>query len=175
MAQKSLEHPAIDHLAATPDVMRALLIGISPEQAYWKPKPDRYSVAELIEHLSHVEAHCFRARFDEALAHDNPDVEPYDQNAYYAQGTYSDRDAEESMAHWEEQRENNLEFLRGLEPGVLQRTARHTVLGRFTLENMLNEWALHDLGHIRQMAELVRAQMYFPQLGPFQAEYSLKP
>jgi len=175
MAQKSLEHPALDHLAATPDIMRALLTGISDDQAYWKPTPDRYSIAELLEHLSHVEAYCFRVRLDQALAEDNPEVEPYDQNAWYAQGTYSNRDAEESMAHWEEQRETNLEFLHGLEPPQLKRTARHTVLGEFTLENMLNEWALHDLGHIRQMAELVRAQLYFPELGPFQAEYALKP
>lgn len=175
MAQKQLEHPAIDHLAATPDIMRALLSGISTEQAYWKPQPDRFSIAELLEHLSHVEAHCFRSRFDEALAQDDPEFDPYDQNAYYAAGTYSNRDAEESMAHWEEQREDNLELLRGLEPDALQRTARHKVLGRFTLENMLNEWALHDLGHIRQMAELVRAQLYYPELGPFQAEYKLKP
>ena len=175
MPPKTLEHPAIDHLAATPDIMRALLTGISDEQAYWKPQPDRYSIAELLEHLSHVEAHCFRIRFDEALAQDDPEFEPYDQNVYYAQGTYSDRDAEESMAHWEEQRDISLEFLRGLEPETLQRTARHKVLGRFTLENMLNEWALHDLGHMRQMAELVRAQLYFPELGPFQAEYNLKP
>jgi hypothetical protein len=175
MPPKPFEHPAIDHLAATPDILRALLTGISDEQAYWKPKPDRFSIAELLEHLSHVEAHCFRIRFDEALAQDDPLFDPYDQNAYYAQGVYSNRDAEESMAHWEEQRENNLEFLRGLEPGQLKRTARHSLLGRFTLENMLNEWALHDLGHIRQMAELVRAQLYYPALGPFQAEYALRP
>src|ERR1700728_3178937 len=132
MAEKRLEHSALEHLAATPDIFRALLTGVSPEQAYWKPKPERYSIAELLEHVSHVEAHCFRVRFDEILAEDNPEIEPYDQNAFYAEGTYSDRDAEESLAHWEEQREDNLEFLRGLDPGVLKRGAIHTVLGPFT-------------------------------------------
>jgi hypothetical protein len=175
MPVKLLEHPALDHMASTPDVFRALLTGLSDEQAYWKPTPGRFSIAELLEHLSHVEAHCFRIRFDEILATDNPEVEPYDQNAFYAQGTYSNRDAEESLAHWEEQREDNLEFLHGLDPKVLSRTARHTMLGQFTLANLLNEWALHDLGHIRQLAELVRAQLYFPEIGPFQAEYFLKP
>jgi hypothetical protein len=34
---------------------------------------------------------------------------------------------------------------------------------------------MHDLGHIRQIAELVRAQLYFPGVGPFQADYALKP
>lgn len=175
MAARTLDHAALDHLAATPDIHRALLTGISPEQAYWKPTPDRFSIAELMEHLSHVEGHCFRMRFDEILAADDPVVEPYDQNAFYAQGAYSNRDAEESMAHWEEQREDNLEFLRALDPKVLSRTARHSVLGAFTLENLLNEWALHDLGHIRQMTELVRAQLYYPGIGVFQAEYILKP
>jgi uncharacterized damage-inducible protein DinB len=175
MPVKRLEHPALDHMASTPDVFRALLTGLSDEQAYWKPTPGRFSIAELLEHLSHVEAHCFRIRFDEILATDNPEIEPYDQNAFYAQGTYSNREAEESLAHWEEQREDNLEFLHGLDPKVLSRTARHTVLGQFTLANLLSEWALHDLGHIRQLAELVRAQLYFPEIGPFQAEYFLKP
>jgi hypothetical protein len=175
MAEKRLEHAALEHLAATPDILRALLTGVSPEQACRKPAPDRYSIAELLEHLSHVEAHCFRARFDALLATDDPEVEPYDQNAFYAQGAYYNRDAEESMAHWEEQREDNIEFLQGLDPKVLSRTGRHAVLGRFTLENLLNEWPLHDLGHVRQMAELVRAQLYFPEIGPFQVEYALKP
>jgi hypothetical protein len=175
MALQKLEHPALDHLAATPDIFRALLTGVTPGQACWKPMPDRFSIAELLEHLSHIEAHCFRIRFDETLAADNPEFEPYDQNAYYAQGAYSNRDAEDSLAHWEEQRDDNLEFLRGLDPEVLARTARHTVLGPFTLENLLNEWALHDLGHVRQLAELVRSQLYYPEIGPFRADYILRP
>jgi DinB superfamily len=175
VAAKLLELPALDQMAATPDIFRSLLMGVSDRQAYWKPEPDRFSIAELLEHLSHIEAHCFRIRVDEMLASENPEFEPYDQNAYYAQGTYSNRDAEESFAHWEEQRDDNLELLRGFEPKILSRTGRHRVLGEFTLGNLLNEWALHDLGHVRQMAELVRAQLYYPELGPFKADYNLKP
>jgi hypothetical protein len=166
---------AIDQLAATPDVFRALLMNVSDEQGYWKPASDRFSIAELLEHLSHVEAHYFRIHVDAILAADNPIIEPYDQNAYYTQGAYSDRDAEESLAHWEEQREDNVELLRGLEPALLARTGQHPEVGRFTLANLVNEWALHDLGHVRQMAELVRAQVYFPEIGPFQPQYILRP
>jgi hypothetical protein len=175
MPPPHLEHPAIDHLAATPDIVRALLTGVDDKQAYWKPTPERFSIAELFEHLSHVEAHCFRIRFDEILANDNPEIEPYDQNVWYAKGAYSNRDAEESLGHWEEQREDNVEFLRGLDPKLLARTGRHTVRGQFTLSNHLSEWALHDLGHLRQLSELVRAQLYYPEIGPFQVEYVLKP
>src|SRR5579862_7971021 len=147
MADRQFEHPAIDQLAATPDIFRALLNNVSDTQAYWKPAPERFSIAELLEHQSHIEAHYFRIHADQILAAANPEIAPYDQNAYYAQGTYSNRDAEESLAHWEEQREDNIELLRGLEPSQLSRTARHPEVGEFTLSHLLNEWALHDLGH----------------------------
>ena len=64
----TLEHPALEHLAATPDVFHALLAGVTHDQVYWKPTPDRFSMAELFEHLSHVEAHYFRSAIDRILA-----------------------------------------------------------------------------------------------------------
>lgn len=166
---------AIEHLAATPDIFRALLTGVTDEQAYWKPGPGRFSIAELLEHLSHTEGHYFRLHASAIVNSAKPTVEGYDTEAYFAAGTYSGRDAEESLAHWEEQREDNLEFLRGLKPEQLLRTALHPEVGEFTLGNLVSEWALHDLGHIRQLAELVRAQLYYPQIGPFQAQYSVRP
>lgn len=166
---------AFDHLTETPDVVHVLLTGVSDEQAYWKPTPERFSIAELLEHLSHVEGHYFRLNVDRILTEDNPEAEPYDQDAWYAAGAYSGRDAEESLAHWEDQREDNLDLLRGLDPDQLRRTARHPEVGVFTLANLVNEWALHDLGHIRQMAELVRAQLYYPEIGPFKTQYTVRP
>lgn len=166
---------AIEQLAATPDIYRALLEAVSDEQAYWKPAPDRFSIAELLEHVSHVEGHYFRQLADAIVASDDPEIEGYDTDAYIAAGKYSQGDAEESFAHWEEQRDDNVEFLRGLDAAQFQRTARHPEVGRFTLDNLLNEWALHDLGHVRQLTELVRAQLYYPGIGPFQAQYTVQP
>jgi hypothetical protein len=40
---------------------------------------------------------------------------------------------------------------------------------------MLNEWALHDLGHVRQIAELARARKYLAGAGPLGKSYQLKP
>ena len=166
---------AIEHMAATPEVLRALMTGVSDEQAYWKPKPDRFSIAELLEHLSHIEGHYFRSLADQIVAGDNPEIEGYDTDLIFAAGTYAGRDAEESMAHWEDQREDNIAFLRDLDAAQFSHTARHPEVGQFTLANLVNEWALHDLGHIRQLAELVRAQLYYPGIGPFQAQYKVRP
>lgn len=174
MAQ--FEHPAIDQLSSTPEVLRLVMAGLTEEQTLWKPGPDRWSVAEILEHLSHVEAHYFRAAMDAVLGEGNAEIEPYDQNVHDAAGTYADREPEESFAHWEEQREDNVEFLtENLSARNLRNFARHPELGPVTAEDLLNEWAFHDLGHVRQIAELVRAAMYYPKLGPFQAQYRIAP
>ncbi len=47
--------------------------------------------------------------------------------------------------------------------------------GEITLAQMLHEWALHDLGHIRQVAELVRARRYQAGAGPLGESYHLPP
>jgi hypothetical protein len=175
MPRARLNHPALSQIATTPEILRLLMANVSEEQSSWAPAPGRFSIAEVLEHLSHVEGHCFRHRLEKILAEHNPEVEPYDQNAFYAQGMYSGRDAEESFAHFEEQRDDNVVLLSTLDPDSLKRTARHAAIGSITLDNMLHEWAFHDLAHVRQITELVRAQVYYPNLGPAKEQYSVRP
>lgn len=67
------------------------------------------------------------------------------------------------------------ELLRGLPAAAGSRKALHREVGEITLSQMLHEWALHDLGHIRQVAELVRARKYLAGAGPPGKEYRLIP
>ncbi len=69
-------------------------------------------------------------------------------------------DPEDEFDHFEEQRETNVECLRSLPAEMAGRVATHREAGEITLAHMLHEWALHDLGHVRQVAELVRARKY---------------
>jgi hypothetical protein len=167
--------PGISQLEITPEILRLLMEDITDEQAHWKPAPDRWSIAEVLEHLSHTESRGFRARIDQMLAEEHPTLEAYDQEAFAAQGTYSGRDPEESFAHFEEQREDNVAFLRDLPLSVAERTGAHAKLGNITIGQLMNEWAFHDLGHIRQIAELVRVIRYHPHMGPFTNLYTVHP
>ena len=88
---------------------------------------------------------------------------------------YRDADPEDAFYHFEEQREINIVFLRDRPAGAGDRKAVHQEYGEITLAQMLNEWALHDLGHIRQIAELIRALKYYPLMGPFQSQYKIHP
>jgi hypothetical protein len=88
---------------------------------------------------------------------------------------YRSANPKEDFSHFEEQRQTNVELLRSLPAEAGNRKARHLAAGQITLSEMLHEWALHDLGHIRQVAELVRARKYLAGAGPLGADYQLKP
>ena len=167
------ELPCLDLLESTPGILRGLMTGLSDEDVRWKPAPDRFSIGEVLAHLSHSEGHCYRMRLDRFLAETRPEFEPDDAQMYL--DLYRDADPEDAFDHFEEERENNVEFLRNLPAGAGDLHALHKEYGEITLSQMLNEWALHDLGHVRQIAELTRARKYRAAAGPMGVSYDLKP
>jgi hypothetical protein len=171
MAENGL--PCLELLEATPAILRGLMCELSDEDARWKPAPDRFSVAEVLAHLSHSEGHCYRMRVDRFMNEAEPEFEPDDAQLHL--DIYRNADPEDAFDHFEEQRETNIEFLRNLTADDGARTALHRAAGPITLAEMLHEWAMHDLGHIRQVAELVRARKYLAGAGPLGKEYQLKP
>jgi hypothetical protein len=165
--------PCLDLLEATPGILRGLMTELTEEDARWKPAPDRFSVAEVLAHLSHSEGHCYRMRLNRFMAEPRPEFEPDDAQMYL--DLYRDADPADAFGDFEKQRENNLEFLHDLPAGAGERIALHREYGEITLAQMLNEWALHDLGHIRQIAELARARKYKAGAGAMAGGYNLKP
>ncbi len=120
--------PCLDVLEATPAILRGLMSEISDEDARWKPAPDRFSIAEVLAHLSHSEGHCYRARVDRFLAEEMPEFEPDDAQMHLE--LYKNGDPEEDFEHFEDQRETNIGLLRGLPADVGSRKAKHRAGGR---------------------------------------------
>ncbi len=163
----------LDLLQETPAILRGLMRGLSHDDAQWKPASDRFSVAEVLAHLAHSETHCYRMRVDRILNEELPEFE--EDNAQTYLDLYRNADAEASFQHFKEQRAANIKFLRTLPRTAGQRKARHKVVGEFTLQQMLHEWSMHDLGHIRQIIELVRARKHHHAAGRLGEFYNLKP
>jgi hypothetical protein len=172
-AMKDNGLPCLDLLEATPAILRGLMAELDAEDVRWKPAPDRFSVGEVLAHLSHTEGHCYRARVDAFMTEENPEFASDD--AQFHLELYRTMDPEDAFDHFEEQRDTNIEDLRALPPGSGERKAMHEKVGPITLAQMLHEWAMHDLGHIRQIAELVRARKHLAGAGPLGASYHLKP
>jgi len=165
--------PCIDLLEATPGILRGLTAETSDEDARWKPAPDRFSIAEVLAHLAHSEEDCYRPRIERFLAEEAPVFEADDAGMYLE--LYKGRDPQTEFERFTSLRKANVERLRGLPVEAGARTAKHRTAGEITLAQMLYEVALHDLGHARQVAELVRARQYLTGAGPLGEEYALRP
>jgi hypothetical protein len=107
------------------------------------------------------------------LGEDRPLLLAYDQLALFRTQTQFDPYAE--MARFEEQRGETLALLQMMPDGAGERTGRHEELGILTVAQLLNEFAFHDLGHIRQVMELYRACVFYPEMGVYQGYYRINP
>jgi DinB superfamily len=162
--------PAIALLEKTPQLLETMLDGVAPDVLRWKPAPDRWSISEVSSHLADCED-CLGERVRRFVLEATPQLKEYEPPAKgFAVGT-----PQEHLSRFAFTRKELVQFLRTLPPDVGARTAQHSKLGLITLEQMLNEWASHDLGHIRQIAELYRACAFHPNAGPFSANQTLNP
>jgi hypothetical protein len=117
--------PCIEMLAATPGILRGLMSEISDEDARWYPVAGRFSIAEVLAHLSHSEGHCYRLRLDRFLSEERPELEP--DEASFHLDLYRNADPEAAFDHFEVQRIANVELLRGLTDEAGRRVALHRV------------------------------------------------
>ena len=173
-ARASDIRPAVALLEKTPVLLETLLGDVHAELSHWKPTADRWSIAEILAHLADLERVYFeRAR--RMLTEEAPELPSYDQMAASAAGDYSGGSAAEHLKSFTARRLGHVAFLKTAGASVGERTGKHPELGLITLSQMLNELASHDLGHLRQIAELYRAHAFYPYAGPFQKYSNPKP
>jgi hypothetical protein len=166
--------PEMAILEQSPIIIEKILIAAGPNELHWKPAPDRWSIGEVLGHLVDVEK-MMRARVQKMAQEDHPALQPYDQNHIAATGKYAEKTALEFLREFCHERDLSVSWLRYSYPAVGARTGRHAETGTITVAQQVSEWAFHDLGHIRQIAELYRARAFWPRLGAAQRYYRIAP
>ena len=167
--------PGLDTLSSTLRVIDGLIDGMTRDDLDWTPAPGRWSIGEVLMHLAHVEEICFVRRGKAILAEENPPLEPYNVEDFTSADWGFSGDSLAALAHLRDLRRGILDLLESQPATAGDRAGVHEELGRITLAELLNEWAFHDLGHIRQIAEIVRARRYHPGMGPFRPLYQVNP
>ncbi|MGH9746213.1 MAG: DinB family protein [Candidatus Acidiferrales bacterium] len=166
--------PGLAVLEQTPIIIEKIIWAASDEQMQWKPSMERWSISEVLAHLADVEVTGFRDRIQKMIVENNPTLEDYDQNAMYKAGKYAGK-AREHLKQFCHERDRTLSWLRYVPLAAVARTGEQAGAGKVSVGHFMNEWACHDLGHIRQIAELYRARAFYPSIGPLQRNYNLKP
>jgi hypothetical protein len=160
-------------LRQTPGILRNLLSLAAREQLDWRPSSERWSITMVLAHLAEVEIQGFRNRFQAMLDADRPLLASYNQLALFQQQAQFDPYGE--MARFEEERGETLALLQGMPDGAGERSGQHEELGSITIAQLLNEFAFHDLGHIRQVIELYRSHVFYPEMGVYRGYYKINP
>jgi hypothetical protein len=160
---------AIAILERTPAVLRAWLSGLPAGWIEADEGPDTWSPFDIVGHLIHGERTDWIPRLRILLEHG--DDRAFDRFDRFAQFELTKgRTLDGLLDELAELRRANLEILRGLALGSedLARSGRHPELGGVTLSELLATWAVHDLGHIAQIAR-VMAKRYGSDVGAWRA------
>jgi hypothetical protein len=151
----------VTRLSANAEVFRNLFKGLTGEQAAWKPAPEKWSLLEIINHLYDEEREDFRARVNNLLT-GNKEWAPIDPVGWVTARNYAERDLEESLNNFLEERKKSIEWLRGLEKPDWNLSQTHPAGFEITAEQMLSSWLAHDIMHIRQ---IITVQFYYLESG----------
>ena len=166
--------PALLLLEKTPILLETLLRDLPEDLLRWKPAAERWSIAEVLGHLADIEM-VYADRTRRMVTEEGPRLQKYDPASTVVVGDYVRGLATENLAYFIKTRRSTVVLLRSIPADAGEREATHSELGNFTLHQMLSEWASHDLGHLRQIAELYRARAFHPYAGPFQKYSNPKP
>jgi hypothetical protein len=143
----------IKTLRATPVVLRALVDGVDDARLRRRPAPGEWAIIEVVGHLADTEERAL-ARVRRMLAEDDPELEPFDQEALAEERHYLELSLEEELARLEDLRRQHLAELEALDGSGWARTGRHGEHGELSVELYETHVAAEEVDHLAQIARL---------------------
>jgi hypothetical protein len=156
----------LDVLERTPEVLRALLAGLSEEWTRANEGGDSWSPFNVVGHLIDGERTDWIPRARIILGREERPFETFNRFTHLT--ATKGKPLGELLATFAALRAENLHTLRGwnLTADMLEWLGTHPELGPVTLGQLLATWVVHDLGHIGQVVR-VMAKQYDQQVGPW--------
>ncbi len=141
----------VDAQRATPNVLDALLAGVTQTQAQAARGGDEnWSVVEVICHLHDAETRALE-REQAMRDEDHPFLAAYDQEAWAREYQYADQDLHTALQEFKTVRARRLALLESLTPDEWQRSGHHEEQGDITLQAHVLHIVAHDLVHLAQI------------------------
>jgi hypothetical protein len=130
-------------LARAPELIAAAVRSSPGGGKGWTP-------AEVAAHLADTEI-VTGWRIRQTLAIDEPNIQPYDQDAWASALQYGQRDTAAALNTFRVMRSANLEVLRIAGDSALDRYYNQPEYGRMTLRQLIAHKSDHDLAHLKQI------------------------
>ncbi|HLO13729.1 MAG TPA: DinB family protein [Anaerolineales bacterium] len=153
-------------LVDSTEMIRALLLNITQEEARTRPTAEAWSILEVICHLYDEEREDFREHLDFILStslkaglhRQNEEWHSIDPQGWVLQRKYNEQDFAEMQNNFFVERQKSLEWLKSLSNPNWE-TAHTSQFGSLQAGDMFASWVAHDNLHIRQLVELRRMKI----------------
>jgi hypothetical protein len=135
-------------LESTPDAIASRIAGRPFDRLHVRPAPDKWSVAEVLAHLSEAEIVIgFRIRL--ILGANGTPIQPYDQDAWAVR--YAGMPVSQSLEVFRVLRAADVALLRGLSAAQWEQYGIHAERGQESIAQIVRMTAGHDLNHLKQL------------------------
>lgn len=140
------------------EMIRALLSGITQEEARVKPNAESWSMLEVICHLYDEEREDFREHLDFILHRQNEEWHMIDPQGWVTERKYNEQSFVEMQEKFFAERKQSLDWLKEISDSDWE-TTYTSQYGSASAGEMFSCWVAHDNLHLRQFVELRRARI----------------
>ena len=150
-AKSAMVDRIIEILESTPTKLAAEVVPLSDRELRARPSSGCWSIIEVVAHLDDAEELAMRSRIAEIVAGGHPILPEFDQNRRANEMHYIDKQLGPVLESFTAQRKRNVAWIRMLQSAQLAHSGTHPKVGTLSANDLLHEWAFHDLGHLKQI------------------------
>lgn len=146
---------AIKVQRTTAATLKKSIQGLSAKQLKWRPQPGKWSISEIVAHLSDAEI-VASWRMRSVIGENGITIQPFDQDAWASAFAYQNRDTRKSLETFRVLRENNLGMLKEISRETWENYGMHLERGKESIAHLARMFAGHDTNHILQVEQIVK-------------------
>jgi len=141
-------------LENTPDQLANSTAGLTGDELRFQTSPDEFSILENICHLRDLELQGYTPRIVRILAESDPSLADFDGARVAAESNYNNEQPGFALQAFQTARRENVEVLRALTEGQLNREGTLAGVGTITLRRLAELMREHDEGHLEDLRVL---------------------
>lgn len=146
----------LESYARAYDILMEFLSTLPKEMWQFKPEPHRWSVHEILIHITDSEANSY-VRCRRLIAEPGLDVMAYDENSWARALRYHDLGIEEALELFRLLRKSTYNIIRDLPEETWSNTIHHPENGVMTMDDWLDNYERHIPVHMAQMERNLKA------------------
>ncbi len=143
----------IDAYGQAYDLLKKAMDRFPKESWYYRPGPDRWTIHEIIIHITDSEANSY-VRCRRFIAEPGKDLMAYDENQWATDLNYAEQNTEVSLELFRWLRKSSFDLIQTVPEDVWSHEAYHPENGTMTMDDWLDTYESHVRDHVAQMEDV---------------------